>query len=117
MTVLSMATAVALLAGVGVNDVPTGSAAVAGVGAGTATVIQVKHGYFRRDLGLDPAYSNYRQNNGNSSNANKNTRGYRLEGAPHNEPAGIQIYYDGGHHYIGHNGLRFRHNDPELLGK
>lgn len=116
MTALSMAAAVALLAGVGASDMTTGPAAVAGIETGTGSVIQIKHGYFRRDLGLDPAYSNYRQNNGHN-NHNKNTRGYRLEGAPHHGEAGIQIFYDGGHHYIGHNGLRIHHGDPGLLEK
>lgn len=114
MTVLSVAAVAALLAGAGASDMASGPAAHTAIDTGKAQVMQIKHGYFRRDLGLDPAYSNYRQNNGQHK---KGTRGYRLEGAPHHEPAGIQIFYDGGHHYIGHNGLRLHHADPGLLEK
>lgn len=117
MTSLGMAAAAAvLLAGVGMGDVATGPAADPGIG--TAQIIQVKHGYFRRDLGLDPAYSNFRQNSDQTQGQKKGTRGFRLDGAPHHGEIGIQFFYDGGHSYIGHsNGLRLDHADPGLLEK
>ena len=115
MTSLGMAAAAALiLAGAGTDNVAP--AAQSAIGHAPAQIIQVRHGYFRRDLGLDPAYRNFRHDDGHDHSQRQGTRGFRLEGAE--GEAGIQFFYDGGHSYIGHsNGLRIDHNDPGLRGK
>ena len=117
MTSLGMAAAAALLAGVGSADMTGGPVAASGIDTGAAKVIQVRTGYFRRDLGLDPAYSNYRHYDRSRKGKGKRTRGFRQDGAPHYNGAGILFFYDGGHSYIGHNGLRIHHADPGLLEK
>jgi len=113
MTPIVMTAAAAVIAaGAGVGPVDQDRVSAAGIESAGANIVQVKHGYFRRDLGHDPAYQNHVHND-----HGRKTKGFR-SGGPRTYPeAGIIIYYDGGHHYIGHRGLRIKHGDPELLGK
>ena len=115
MTPIVMTAAAAVIAaGAGVGPADQDRVSAYGPDNAEAKVIQVKTGYFKRDLGHDPRYDNFVHNN--SKNGRKN-KGFR-SGGPRTYPeAGIIIYYDSGHHYIGHRGLRIKHGDPELLGK
>lgn len=84
---------------------------------GEAEVIQARVGYMRRDLGNDPAYSNYQHfDNPNASKYGKN-RGFRSWTAPGHKGAGVIFFYDGGHSYTVNPGLRRGYGDPDLRGK
>lgn len=114
MTSLGLAAiAAAMIAVPGVSDADT--KVVSGLQLGDAKVIQARVGYFRRDLGNDPAYSNYQHYN--NQNAQKRNRGFRSNSAPQYNGAGVILFYDGGHSYSVNPGFRWRHGDPDLRGK
>lgn len=100
MTSLGLAAAAAMmLAGSGAGDVTPGPAAGDALSFGDARVIQARVGYFRRDLGNDPAYGNYQHYDSHQGDQYKRRRGFRSYTPPTYNGAGVIFYYDGGHSY------------------
>ena len=100
MTSLGLATAAAImLAGSGAADTTTGPAAGEALDFGDARVIEARVGYFRRDLGNDPAYGNYQHFDRHGGEPQKRKRGFRSYTPPSYNGAGVIFYYDGGHSY------------------
>ena len=100
MTSLGLAAAAAVMVvGSGAGDGAPGPAAGNELRFGDARVIQARVGYFRRDLGNDPAYGNYQHFDRHQGDPNKRKRGFRSATPPTYNGAGVIFYYDGGHSY------------------
>lgn len=114
MTSLGMAAAAAMmLAGTGVTDTPAVPAAGTGLDLGDARVIEARVGYFRRDLGNDPAYGNYQHYDNHGGSPYKRKRGFRSYTPTYND-AGVLFYYDGGHSYSVNPGWRRPHRHKHV---
>ena len=109
------AAAAAMIVAPGITSAETGVSVAPDLGG--AKVIQARVGYMRRDLGNDPAYSNYQHfDNPNASKYGKN-RGFRSWTPPGHKGAGVIFFYDGGHSYTVNPGLRRGYGAPDLRGK
>ncbi len=107
MTSLGLAAAAAvMLAGSGAADVSTAPATGHGLDLGDAKVIEARVGYFRRDLGNDPAYGNYQHFDRHQGDPYKRKRGFRSYTPPTYNGAGVIFFYDGGHSYSVNPGSR-----------
>ena len=109
------AAAALMLAGSGLTEGSVQSSAETGLDLGSAKVIQARTGYFRRDLGNDPAYTNYQHYDNRSRKQPQKPRGFRSWGYPQHNEATI-YYYDGGHSYPG-NYRRKWHNEGHQIGR
>lgn len=117
MTIFGSALA-AMLAVASPGDAPDASAATSAQAPDThGYVTLAKHGYLRRDLGLDPLYENRRYPG--YGNRHHRSRGFRSDGAATTPPsgAGVLIYEDPatGDLFLLPNGLYLHTGDPALL--
>jgi hypothetical protein len=92
-----------------------------GASQGEGYIQLAKHGYFRRDLGLDPLYHD--QQYPDADHHTHQPRGFRSDNAATEPPsgAGILIYDTGPNSdemfILPRGGFRFDHNDPGQLDR
>ena len=115
MTSLGLAAAAAvMLAGSGAADISATPSAASGLDLGDARIIQARVGYFRRDLGNDPAFSNYQHFDRTQGDPHKRKRGFRSYSAPAYSGASVLFFYDGGHSYSGNRAWRHPRQHPNV---
>ncbi len=114
MTVLTTLFAAAIATGLAAAEADPAAAAGGIEAAGPLHVIPVKHGYLRRDLGLDPQWEKIRRRRGDPP-APPPPHGFRSGGAPTYPPAGIIIYGEFPDYYGYRRNLRIFEFNPELL--
>ncbi len=117
MSAIATFAAAVLAAGLGSADVGSMNEPAL-YGTTDAPVVLAKHGYFRRDLGLDTAY--HRRHHPDADHDQHRARGFRSNNAADiPAPAAIDVYCDdySGDCFAVNRGLNFFTIDEGLYGK